>query len=224
MKLLRHIIAATLIVVPTIAVAQDAEKIGVKQKMWMPANFRDLTCSATPGGSAVSFSGRASFDASEGGGVDLALSSVGGGLPVISAVAINPKGTAAEKNRGARQSCPFAGSNLASGAAVCTVWGDPHEASVRFTVPVSALGTQGKSRELTGHVTLIKRSADSASRAWLSKKGYDHYKARSDMASAAAVMDLDMTVIAMCDSSGLSSAKGSQPVASGYDLAVIKKI
>ncbi|GAC1579325.1 MAG: hypothetical protein NVS3B5_12380 [Sphingomicrobium sp.] len=224
MTLLRHIIAAMLIVVPAIAVAQDDEKIGVKQKMWMSANFRGLTCSATPGGTAVSFSGRASFDASGDGGVDLVLSSVSGAHAVINAVAINPKATGADKNRSATQSCPIAGTNLANGAAVCSVWGDPHEASVRFTVPVSALGMPGKSRELTGHVTLIKRSADLASRAWLSRKGYDHYKARSDMASAAAFMNPDMTVIATCDSSGLSSAKGSQPVGSGYDLAVIKKI
>lgn len=210
MTLLRHVLFAALLVAPGIASAQDAAKLGQKQKMWMPANFRTgLTCSATPGGSAVSFSGQASFDASEAGGIDVSVSSSSGVLPTITAVAINTKGTGADKNRTASQTCPVGGA-ASDGTASCSVWGDPHEATVRFTVPLAALGELGKSKELTGHVTLIKRSPDPAARAWLSKKGYDYYQAQS------------LTVLATCDSGALT-AKGGKPSTATYDLAVGKK-
>jgi hypothetical protein len=211
MRPLRQFLLAVLVVTPTFASAQDAARLGGKQKLWMAANFRTgLTCSATPGGSAVSFSGQASFDASGDSGVDVSISSIGGVLPTISAVAINTKGAGADKGRTAAQTCPVGGA-ASDGAASCSVSGDPHEATVRFTVPLAALGELGKSKELTGHVTLIKRSPDPAARAWQSKKGYDYYQAQS------------LTLLATCDSSGGSAAKGDKPVRATYDLVMGKK-
>jgi len=50
-----------------------------------------------------------------------------------------------------------------------------------------------------------------AARAWLSKKGYDYYQAQS------------LTLLATCDSSGGSAAKGGKPVTATYDLVMGKK-
>jgi hypothetical protein len=223
MTLLRHYVAAALIVTPTLAAAQDGSvRLGQKQKAWMVANFRTgLACAASPGGSAVSFSGQALFDASSDGGIEISVTTDGGGMPVVTAHAINTKGTGGSNHRAAAQACA-AGGGSSDGAASCSLWGDPHEADVRFTVPLSALGELGKSKELTGHVTLIKRSPDLAARALLSKKGYDYYKAQSDLSAAGATANPAMTLLATCDSSKLTS-KGEKPMIATYDLVLLKK-
>lgn len=222
MTKLRYLVVAALVATPTLASAQDAAKLGQKQKSWMVSNFRSgLTCSATPGGSAVSFSGEASFDASGDGGVDVSVSSGGGGLPTITAHAISTKGAGANDRGMAPQSCPSGDASSSSSAAACSVSGDVQSPVVRFTVPLSALGDgSSTAKNYVGHVTLIKQRTDSAR--WLSKKGYDYYKAQSDLSSAGTTVNPGLTVIAACDSSKLT-AKDSKPLLATYDLAVAKK-
>jgi len=225
MTLLRHFIAAALLVTPAVASAQDAAKLGQKQKMWMAANFRTgLTCSATPGGSAVSFTGEASFDASGDGGVDVSVASSSGGLPIVTAVAINTKGTGADKNRAAVSPCPAADASSSSSAAACSVSGDEQSPTVSATVPLSALGDATTAKLYVGTVTIVKRAAGGPLLGmWLSKKGYDYYQAQSAMSSAAAsVKNPDLMVIATCDSSKVI-AKGGKPTSASYDLVMGKK-
>ena len=75
MRSLKLVTATALLFTPSLGLAQDGSaRVGIKQKAWMTSNFRSgLTCSATPGGSAVSFSGTSSFDASDDGGVDISV-------------------------------------------------------------------------------------------------------------------------------------------------------
>ena len=95
----------------------------------------------------------------------------------------------------------------------CAVSGSPNSPEVRFVVPLAAFGDAASGKSYVGTVTIVKRAADAAAIArFLSKKGYDHYQARG----------IEMTVVAACDTSGLS-AKAGQPVAH-YDLAVGKKV
>lgn len=222
MTFVRHFIAAAVIVTPVVASAQDAARIGQKQKSWMVSNFRSgLTCSATPGGSAVSFSGEASFDASGDGGVDISVSPGDGGLPTITAHAIKTKGAGGVDRGMAPQSCP-SGASAGSSAAACSVSGDVQSPVVHFTVPLSAFGDAATSKNYVGTVTIVKRaSGPSLIGMWLSKKGYDYYAARSDMGAAGAVAHPGMLVIASCDSSKVT-AKG-KPMIATYDLATLKK-
>lgn len=226
MTYVRHFIAAALIVTPVVASAQDAAKIGQKQKAWMVSNFRSgLTCSATPGGSAVSFSGEASFDASGDGGVDVSVAPGDGGLPTITAMAINTKGTGASTGRMASQSCPTSDASSGSSAAACSVSGDVQSPTVRFTVPLSALGDgSATAKNYVGHVTLIKQRTSAALISmWASRKGYDYYKAQSDMSSAgASVKNPELMRMATCDSSKLIT-KGDKPMIATYDLVTLKK-
>lgn len=223
MKLLHYYIAAVLIVAPTLASAQEtAARIGQKQKAWLVSNFRTgLTCSASPGG-AVSFSGQLSFDDSDNDGIEIAVSSDGGATPVITAHAINIKGTGANSQRTVVQACPVGGASR-DGAASCSLWGDPHEADFSITVPLSALADgPSAAKNYVGHVTLIKQRTSAAISAWLSKKGYDYYRAQNDRSAAGATIDPAMTPLATCDSSKLTT-KGEKPIIATYDLVLLKK-
>ena len=221
MTLLRHCIAAALVMTPVVASAQDAAKIGVKQKQWTTSSFRTgLTCSATPGGSAVSFSGTVSFDPSDDGGIDISVATGADGLPTITAHAIKTKGAGANDRGMAPQSCPTGDAASGSSAAACSVSGDVQSPTVRFTVPLSAFGDGSTAKNYVGHVTLIKQRTVAA--LLLSKKGYDYYKAQSDLSSAGAVANPMFTKLMTCDSSALP-AKGGKPMIATYDLAVQKK-
>ena len=181
-------------------------------------------CTLTPVGGdyALSAAGHASF--AGGGGLDIAIEGAGESAPTVAAHAINTKGTGATNHRAADRACALAKSARVAngrggaGSAVCTVSGDPDAPDLRFTVPLSALGARG------GHVTLMKREPGSPALAkWLSKKGYDYYQAQSDLGRQAADPEvIEMTVVASCDSSGLT-AKGGKPSTATYDLAVGKK-
>jgi hypothetical protein len=221
MRLIHQVVAVALIMAPAVASPQEAAKLGQKQKAWLVSNFRaGLDCSSVQGG-ALSFSGKASFDAGDGGGVEVSASPSGEGLATVTAVAINTKGTGADKNRPAKTACAAVAPT--SGAAACSVSGDAHSPTVSATIPLSVFAAPAASRYV-GTVTIVKRTippGDSPD-APASKRGYDYYKARSDMASAGAAVNPQLTFLATCDSSALSS-KGSKPSLATYDLAVAKK-
>ena len=233
MNKLYHTVAVMLLVTPTLALAQgQAERIGTKQKAWLQSSFRTglSDCAIVPltQGFAVSGTGVASFDNSDGGGLDFSIATAAGVAPTVTALAIKPKGTGAQRQRAVDQACPAAASldgGATSGASpVCAVTGSPDAPEVRFWVPLAAFGDAAPGKNYVGTVTIVKRAAGAAAIAhFLSKKGYDYYQARSDMAArSSAAQPIEMTVVAACDTSGLA-AKAGQPVAH-YDLAVGKKV
>ncbi len=220
MRLIFQVVAVSLIIAPAVASSQEEAKLGQKQKAWLVSNFRaGLDCSSVQGG-ALSFSGKASFEAG-GGGVEVSASPSGEGLATVTAVAINTKGTGADRNRAAQPAC--AAVAPATSAAACNVSGDATSPMVSATVPLSVFGAPASSRYV-GTVTIVKRTmpAGESPKGAASKRGYDYYKARSDMASAGAVANPRLTYLATCDMSALSS-KGSKPSLATYDLAVAKK-
>ena len=233
MKRLYHAVAVMLLVTPALALAQEqAERIGTKQKAWLAASFRtglsDCAIAPLKQGFAVSGTGVASFDASDGDGLDFSIAAAAGAAPTVTALAIKTKGTGAQRQRAVDQACPAAASpdgGASSGASpICAVTGSPDAPEVRFLVPLAAFGDAASAKLYVGSVTIVKRAADAAAVArFLSKKGYDYYQARSDMAArSSAAQPIEMTVVAACDTSGLST-KAGQPVAH-YDLAVGKKV
>jgi hypothetical protein len=232
MKRLCYAVAMASLVTPALAQDQSARTIGTKQKAWLVANFgAGLSECAVADGSAVSGSGQMVFDDSDGEGLDLAVAGGDGGPPSVAAHAINTKGTGGSNGRAIEQSCALVvstherGSGRLAAAASCSVSGDPDAPSLRFTVPLSAFGAGAAAKNYVGHVTLMKRGDDAAAQPrFMSKKGYDSWKAHSDMGSArGASADVAMTVVAACDTSGLS-AKSGQVSAANYDLAVGKKV
>lgn len=225
MHSLKLVITATLLFTSTVSFAQDNNaKIGEKQKAWLPPNFRSFNCAVAPGpSSALIGAGTVSFEASEGSGVDVAVTSGDSGVPTITAHAINSKGTGATNGRMVTQSCLTANSSSDSSAAACSVSGDVESPAVRFTLPLEALGGLAAAKSYVGTVTIVKRtSTNSMIGMYLSKKGYDHYQAQSDKAAAKGDPNPALMVIASCDSSKLT-AKGGKPMAASYDLAVAKK-
>jgi hypothetical protein len=221
MRLIFQVVAVALIIAPAVASSQEEAKLGQKQKAWLVSNFRaGLDCSSVQGG-VLSFSGKASFDAGTDGGVEVSAAPSSEGLATVTAVAINTKGTGADRNRAAQPAC--AAVAPATSAAACNVSGDATSPMVSATVPLSVFGAPASSRYV-GTVTIVKRTmpAGESPKGAASKRGYDYYKARSDMASAGAVANPRLTYLATCDSSALSS-KGSKPSVATYDLAVAKK-
>lgn len=231
MRLICQVVAVALIIAPAVAASQEEAKLGQKQKAWMVSNFRSgLECSGVSAGGiaggviagrALAWRGQASFDASSKGGIEVTVIRQRGGVPTVTAHAINTKGTGANNGRAAVPICPAAPSS--PDVATCTVSGDAHAPMVTATIPVSVLADASASRYV-GTVTIVKRSeADvTAPGPGNSKKGYDYYQAQSDLAAAAAQVNPSLRYLATCDSSALSS-KGSKPSVATYDLAVAKK-
>lgn len=216
------IATAALLIAPAIGHAQaDSAKIGNKQKAWMVANFTTVDCGLTPGTSpALTGGGTVSFDPGGDGGIGLAVATGEGGSPTITAHAINTKGTGATNGRVANQSCGTARGSSGGSAATCSVSGDEQSPTVRFNVPLAALGEDAAAKNYVGTVTIVKGPAgESTVGMYLSKKGYDYYQARTDEAAAKVGGGTVLMVVASCDTSGLT-AKGGKP--SGYDLAVAK--
>lgn len=221
MDRLKLVVAAALLVAPASGQAQEANaELGQKQKPWMVANFRTVDC-ASVSGAAITGRGTASFDTGRSGGVDVIVRSGDGGVATITAHAINTKGTGATNGRMAAQTCPTA-EGPPSAAAACSVSGDEQSPSVRFLVPLTALGSSGPDKAYVGTVTIVKHaSTDSLIGIYLSKKGYDYYQAQGWSSGVAAAND-DLLVIATCDSAKLVG-KGGKPSVATYDLAVGKK-
>ena len=85
------------------------------------------------------------------------------------------------------------------------------------------LGDPVGAKSYVGTVTIVKRaSIEAMTGMYLSKKGYDHYQARSASAAAKMQADPGLMVVASCDSTKLTS-KGGKPMLASYDLAVGKK-
>ena len=232
MKNVYHALSVMLLVTPTLARAQEqAERIGTKQKAWLVSNFRtglsDCAIAPLKQGFAVSGTGVASFDDSDGDGLDFTIATVAGAAPAVTALAIKTKGTSAQRQRAVDAVCEAsatsAGTASDSFSPTCAVSGSPNSPQVHFVVPLAVFGDAGPAKSYVGTVTIVKRAADAAAVAqFLSKKGYDHYMAQSDRAArASAAQPIEMKVVAACDTSGLS-AKAGKPVAH-YDLAVGKK-
>lgn len=231
MKTLYHAVAVILLVTPALALAQEqAERIGTRHKPWLTSNFRtglsDCAIAPLKQGFAVSGTGVASFDNSDGGGLDFSIATAAGVAPTVTALAIKTKGTGAQRQRAVDAVCVAAADGRASDGSspTCAVSGSPNSPEVRFVVPLAAFGDAGSAKSYVGTVTIVKRAAGAAAVAkFLSKKGYDYYQAQSGTAArASAAQPIEMTVVAACDTSGLS-AKAGQPVAQ-YDLAVGKKV
>ncbi len=225
MRNLKFAMTAALLMVPSAGLTQgDAAKLGQKQKAWMVANFQSFACALTPGSTAaVTGTGTVSFDASADGGVDLTVVSGDGGVPTITAHAINTKGTGASNGRAAAQPCGAIKAPSDPGAANCSLSGDDQSPAVHFSIPLAALGGPAASESYVGTVTIVKGPASEPMVGqYLSKKGYQYYQARSDLASARASADPELLVIARCDSAKLISKSG-KPMTSTYDLAFAKK-
>lgn len=233
MKKVYHALSVMLLVTPTLARTQEpAERIGTKQKTWLAANFRTSVsdCAITPlkQGFALSATGAASFDDSDEDGLDFTIATAAGLAPTVTALAIKTKGTSAQRQRGVDEVCEAssvaAGKPSEGSSPTCAVSGSQDSPQVRFVVPLSVFGSPGSVKSYVGTVTIVKRAAHAAAvDQFLSKKGYDHYMAQGDRAArASAAQPIEMTVVAACDTTGLS-AKAGQPVAH-YDLAVGKKV
>jgi len=203
-KVLWIIAGAVILVTPAIAREQIAQSEGVqrqKQKAWSPANFRtrldECALTRTPDGFAVSGSGVIDLD--EDARLDLAITEGSNGEPTVSAHAINTKGTGGRNGRMANgQACALApsprgtlpaGAVMAQQTATCAVSGDPDRPRLTFDMPLSVFGT---AKTHGGHVTLIRHSEGAA-------------------------YDVEMKVIASCDTSRLA-AKVGQPVWGNYEL------
>jgi hypothetical protein len=229
--MMRHIgLCLSLAALSAPAPAQDQARrgIGVKQKAWTVANFRTglsgCTLIRSSDGFAATGNGVASFGDRDGSGIDLAVDDATGVTPRVAAHAINTKGTGTS-GRSTGTACVagvpegLAGRTAEAQAASCSVSGDPDMPAVRFVLPFSAFGASARS--YVGHVTLIKRNAgEAAFPRFLSRKGYDHYRAAGERGTADVSPDeIAMTVIASCDTSGLLT-KGGKPPRGSYDLAV----
>lgn len=202
-KMLWIIAGAAILVTPAIAREQISQSEGVqrqKQKAWSPANFRtrldECALTRTPDGFAVSGSGVIDLD--EDGRLDLAITEGSNGEPTVSAHAINTKGTGGRNGRMANgQACALAPSPRGTlpstwkevpQVATCAVSGDPDRPRLTFDIPLSVFGT---AKPYNGHITLIRHSEGVAP-------------------------DAEMTVIASCDTDGLT--KAGQPVRTVYEV------
>ncbi|MDQ3080025.1 MAG: hypothetical protein M3R03_08525, partial [Pseudomonadota bacterium] len=131
-----------------------------KQKAWLASAFRSFDCALVPGpAAAITGGGTVSFVSSGVGGIDLAVASGDGGIPTIVAHAINTKGTGANTGRVAPQSCPSSDASSGGSAPACTVSGDVQSPTVRFTVPLAALGDPSTAKSYVGTVTIVKRAS-----------------------------------------------------------------
>ncbi|MEG3153618.1 hypothetical protein [Sphingomonas sp. RB1R13] len=231
MRSLKLVTATALLFTPSLGLAQDGSAmVGVKQKAWMVSNFRSFDCALSGSPASLSGTGTVSFDSSGDGGIEIAVSTGPDGAPVVSAHAINTKGTGANNGRGMNNTCVI---RAADGAdqpkgATCDLSGDASAPTVRFTVPLSAFGDGSTAKNYVGHVTLIKqRTVSPLIHMWQSKKGYDYYKAQSDMSSAHASTNPLYTPVATCSTNALAEKTppkgGGKPMTSTYDLVLLKK-
>jgi hypothetical protein len=171
----------------------------------------------------LSGTGVASFDDSDGDGLDFSIMTAAGAAPAVTALAIKTKGTGAQRQRVTEHACGADRTASSGSGPTCAVSGSPDAPAVRFVVPLATFGDAGSAKSYVGTVTIVKRAADAAVIAhFMSRKGYAYYQARSIGASANSSQPIEMTVVAACDTSGLST-KAGQPVAH-YDLAVNKKV
>ena len=236
--------AMGLLLGPTQVGAQIERAESGKQKAWLLSNFRSgiSDCSLRREGDGFALSGVAavSFTDLDGDndGYDFSVNNGGGAVPIVAAHAINTAGAGTQSGHSAGQVCelrpsprgtiPAGRTNEIGGAtadpvAGCSLSGDPDAPVVRFTIPLSSFGgAAGKT--YVGHVTLMKREASTpAVSEFFSKKGYDSWKAHSDMAAARSSSSsngIAMKVMATCDVGGLS--RNGSATRSGYDLAVGK--
>ena len=230
MRSLKLVTATALLFTPTLGLVQDGSaRVGVKQKAWMVSNFRSFDCSLSGSPASLSGTGTVSFDASGDGGIEVAVSTGADGAPVVSAHAIKTKGAGAN-DRGMNNTCAIRAADGADPAkgATCDLSGDASAPTVRFTVPLSAFGDGSTAKNYVGHVTLIKqRTVSPLIGMWLSKKGYDYYKAQSDMSSAQANANPLYTGIATCGTNALADKTapkgGGKPSLATYDLVMLKK-
>ena len=225
MRSLKLVTATALLFTPSLGLAQDGSaRIGVKQKAWMVSNFRSFDCSLSGSPASLSGTGTVSFDASGDGGIEVAVSTGPDGAPVVSAHAIKTKGAGAN-DRGMNNTCAIRaadGADLSKGA-TCDLSGDASAPTVHFTVPLSAFGDGSTAKNYVGHVTLIKQRTAPGDGA---RKGYEYYKAQSDMSSAHANANPLYTGIATCGTNALAdktAPKSNSPMIATYDLAVAKK-
>jgi len=219
MKPICLVVAAVLMLAPALAASQDVATPVHKHKVWTLSNFRTgLACTGVDEG-VLAFSGAASFEVGGKGGIEVTITRGAGGVPTATAHAINTKGTGANNGRVATPACPSP--SASSGEATCRFSGDPESPMVTVSVPLAALLDPEASRYV-GTVTIVKRMDPDGSSMPLGKKGYDHYRARSDMAAAGATVNPTLAYLATCDASGMS-AKGGKPSLASYDLAVAKK-
>ena len=230
MRSLKLVTATALLFTPSLGLAQDGSaRAGPKQLGGLIYNFRSFDCALVTGQPPfLSGSGTGSFGASGDGGIEVAVSTGPDGAPLISAHAINTKGMGAN-DRGIDTSCPSHaadGANPAKGA-TCDLSGDASAPTVRFTIPLSAFGDGSTAKNYVGHVTLIKqRTVSALIGAWLSKKGYEYYRAQSDLSSTHANANPLYTSVATCGTNALAdktAPKGGKPMIATYDLAVMKK-
>ena len=215
------IAAAVILIAPTMGIAQG-ERVGVKQKAWLPANFRSFDCATvTKPSAALSGGGEVSFDGSGEGGVAVSVETGADGAPTIAAHAVNTKGTGGNNGRSAPLRCGGSAQTVSDGAASCSVSGDADAPTVRFMVQLAALSDPASPSSYVGTVTIVKNpTSDAVIGAWLSRKGYDYYMAQSDR--VANVKNPDLMIVASCDSSKIKGKSGS-PLIASYDLAVGKK-
>ena len=226
MRSLKLVTAAALLFTPTLGLAQDGSaRIGVKQKAWMVSNFRSFDCSLSGSPASLSGTGAVSFDASGDGGIEVAVSAGPDGAPVVSAHAIKTKGAGAN-DRGMNNTCAIRAADGAdpSKGATCDLSGDASAPTVHFTIPLSAVGDGSTAKNYVGHVTLIKQRTAPGEGA---RKGYEYYKAQSDMSSAHANANPLYTAVATCGTNALADKtapkKGSTPMVLTYDLVMAKK-
>jgi hypothetical protein len=121
------------------------------------SSTRITSCAVAGSGDSASVSG-SMVVATAGDGVELDVSASPGGAPMVSAHAINTKGTGAtNKGRMAAPPACTAGGGAAP-AASCSVVQGADGVTVTFSVPLSAFGSSEKT--FKGHVTLLKRGGD----------------------------------------------------------------
>ena len=181
--------------------APVADPAPVRQKQWLPANFRmgPDTCAIVQGADGFALSASGQVDFTEDNGLDVSVSQEMGQItPSVTALAIKTKGTSAHRTRGCTVSAGDGQSD--STAARCAVSGDPDAPMLRFTVPLAAIsGVRGK----PGHVTLLKRTAADAP-------------------------DASVELLATCDTTGLTASltagSDAKEVRATYDLATNKKV
>ena len=251
-----------ILLIPSVVGAQSADPGAKTQSGWLYANFAAglSECAVVRDGNRFSITGAAQASLGDGlsgtDGFNVSVA-VRGAAPLVTAQAINTKGTGATFNRPPTQSCDLVSrqretvrpsrkdrsgkvgarkasgevlgatsqsvisagpvSGIAGGAvagiviASCSVSGAPDKPTLRFDLPVGLLNG-GKAKSYGGHVTLIRTTAEALLVSkFLSRKGYDYYSAKSDLSSAKAQSNPDLTemaIVTTCDGSGLS-ANGS---------------
>ena len=226
MRSLKLVTATALLFTPSLGLAQDGSaRGGPKQLGGLIYNFRSFDCALVTGQPPfLSGSGTGSFGASGDGGIEVAVSTGPDGAPVVSAHAIKTKGAGAN-DRGMNNTCAIRAADGAdpSKGATCDLSGDASAPTVHFTIPLSAFGDGSTAKNYVGHVTLIKQRTAPGEGA---RKGYEYYKAQSDMSSAHANANPLYTPVATCSTNALAdktAPKGGKPMIATYDLVMQKK-